>query len=130
MEEMTTAIQAVSTPAVTMWINWMSLIFIASILFVYKHVSARIIVGTLFLTMLLAYGIFSQTKSAHLIGVAHILLWLPLAIYLVKAELVGKTRDLISPYGIYLILLLATIIISLFFDIRDTLLILTGSKDP
>jgi hypothetical protein len=130
MEEMSAAIEAVSSPAVGIWINWMGLIFLASLIFVYRHVSARFILGTIILTAPLALVIFKKTGSPHLIGVAHILLWLPLGVYLVKTEVLHKTVKLRSAYGVYLVLLLATITISLVFDIRDTLLILLGMKDP
>ncbi len=130
MEEMEAAINAATSDAVKMWMNWMLLIFVLSLVFVYKHVSARYIFGAFVLTLPLAMWIFDLTKSPHLIGVAHIIAWLPLAIYLIKTEFVGKVEKLKSPYGVYLILILTTILISLFFDIRDSILIGLGMKDP
>ena len=126
MEEMEAAINAATSPAVKIWMNWMLVIFLASIIFIYKHKSARFILGALVLTLPLALLIFEMTKSPVLIGVAHIIVWLPLAVYLIKTEIMGKTGKLKSVYGIYLSLLLATIFISLFFDIRDSALILLG----
>ena len=126
MEEMEAAINAATSPAVKIWMNWMLVIFLASIIFIYKHKSARFILGALVLTLPLALLIFEMTKSPVLIGVAHIIVWLPLAVYLIKTEIMGKTGKLKSVYGVYLSLLLATIFISLFFDIRDSALILLG----
>ena len=130
MEEMNAAIEAVSTPVVKIWLIWMGVIFISSLAFVYNHVSARFVLGAMVMTLPVAFSIFQLTKSPHLIGMAHILLWLPLAIYLIKTEFIGKKIELLSAYGVYLVLLIATITISLFFDIRDTVLILLGMKDP
>jgi uncharacterized membrane protein AbrB (regulator of aidB expression) len=130
MEQMEIAVNAVTSPAVKIWINWMMIIFLLSLLFTYKHVSARFIFISLFLTVPVAVLIFNLTKSPHLIGASHIIIWLPLAIYLIKTEIIGKLEQLKSVYGVYLILLLVTIAISLFFDIRDTTLILLGMKDP
>jgi uncharacterized membrane protein AbrB (regulator of aidB expression) len=130
MEQMEIAVNAVTSPAVKIWINWMMIIFLLSLIFTYKHVSARFIFISLFLTVPVAILIFNLTKSPHLIGASHIIIWLPLAIYLIKTEIIGKLEQLKSVYGVYLILLLATIAISLFFDIRDTTLILLGMKDP
>ena len=130
MEEMSAAIDAVSSPAVKIWLSWMSLIFIASVLFVYRHVEARFILGVMLLTLPVAFLIFDQTQSPHLIGVAHLILWLPLAIYLIRRVFLGKIVRPLTPFGIYLMLLLTTIGISLFFDIRDLVLILLGMKDP
>jgi uncharacterized membrane protein len=130
MEEMEIAVNAVTSDAVKIWMNWMMIIFMTSLFFTYKHVSARFIFISLFVTLAIAILIFNITKSPHLIGASHIIIWLPLAIYLVKKEIIGKTDKFKSVYGCYLILLLATIAISLFFDIRDTTLILLGMKDP
>ena len=126
MEEMDAAISAASSPAVQIWMNWMMLIFLASLCFVWKHKTAWAIIATILLSLPLALYIFEQTQSVPTIGLAHIALWPFLAIFLYIKELKGKTENLKTPYGIYIILLLATIIISLYFDIRDTILILWG----
>ncbi len=129
MEEMEVAINAVTSDTVKIWMNWMMIIFMSSLFFTYKHVSARYILLCIVLTAILAILIFNVTKSPHMVGASHIL-WIPLVIYLIKVEIIGKTEKLKSVYGIYLTLLLVTIVISLFFDIRDTALILLGMKDP
>lgn len=130
MEEMEIAINATTSDVVKIWMNWMMIIFLSSIFFTYRHVSARFIFISLFVGIPIALVIFNITKSPYLIGASHIIVWIPLAIYLVKTEVIGKADKLKSVYGIYLMLLLATIVISLFFDIRDTALILLGMKDP
>lgn len=130
VEEMEIAINATTSDTVKMWMNWMGLIFLSSLFFAYKHISARYIFLCIVLTAILAILIFNITKSPHLVGASHIILWLPLAIYLLKVEVIGKLENLKSAYGVYLILLLTTIVISLYFDIRDTTLILLGMKDP
>ena len=124
MEEMEAAINAATSPIVKIWMNWMLAIFLASLLFVWKHKTAWLILGTLLLSLPLASYIFNLTQSVHLIGLAHVALWLPLAIFLIITEFIGKIAQLKTPYGIYLVLLLATITISLFFDIRDAISIL------
>ncbi len=121
---MEAAINAASSPAVKVWMNWMLIIFFTSIIFVRKHKPAWAVLATFLLSIPLAIYIFETTQSVPLIGLAHIALWLPLAIFLIIAEIKGKTAQLKSPYGIYIVLLLITIAISLFFDIRDAVLIL------
>jgi membrane protease YdiL (CAAX protease family) len=130
MEEMEIAINAITSDVIKSWMNWMIIIFLSSIFFTYKHVTARFIFIAFFITVPISIIIFNITKSPYLVGASHIIVWLPLAIYLFKVEIKGKTEKLKSIYGIYLILFLATIIVSLFFDIRDTILILLGMKDP
>ncbi len=124
MEEMEAAINAVSSPTLKIWLNWMMIVFLSSIFFVWKHKTAWLILAAFLLTLPLALFIFGRTQSVHLIGLAHIVLWIPLAIFLYLSELKSKPSQLKTPYGIYLVLLLATITISLFFDIRDAILIL------
>jgi hypothetical protein len=130
MEEMEAAINASTSDVTKIWMDWMMIIFLSSLIFVYRHLSARFIFASLILSLPIAIWIFETTKSPHLIGAAHIVVWLPLAIYLLKTEIISKIEKLKSPYGIYLVLLLTTIIISLFFDIRDAILIALGMKDP
>lgn len=130
MEEILIAINAVSSDAVKLWMYWMSALFISSLFFTYRHVSARIILIASIIGVIIAIMIFNITKSPHLLGASHIIVWLPLAIYLLKTEMIGETEKLKSVYGVYLILLVVTIFISLYFDIRDTTLILLGLKDP
>lgn len=122
MEEMEAAINAATSPAVKMWMNWMLLIFLASLLFVWKHKTAWAILAAFLLTLPFALYIFNITQSVPLIGLAHIALWPPLAVFLVLMEFKGEKSRLKTPYGIYLVLLLTTITISLYFDIRDAVL--------
>lgn len=128
MEEIVTALISGTTNAVQLWMGWMFIIFTASLMFVYKHVSARIIVFALLLTIVFAFVIFQQTKNIHLLGIPHIICWLPLTIYLIKSELMHKTGKLKSTYNIYLVLLVSTICISLIFDVRDIILVSKGMK--
>ena len=123
MEEMELAINAATSPAVKIWMNWMLAIFASSIFFVWKHKTAWSVLGTLLASLPLALLIFKFTQSVPLIGLAHVALWLPLAIFLIMTELKGKVAQLKTPYGVYIVLLLITITISLFFDIRDAILI-------
>ena len=128
MEEMDAAISAATSSTVKIWMNWMLAIFVLSIVFAWKHKSARYVFVALIFSLPLALYIFHVTQSVHLIGLAHIIVWIPLAIYLIKTEIIGKASKLKTPYGIYLILLLTTISISLFFDIRDAILIALDYK--
>ena len=124
MEEMDAAINAATSPAVKIWMNWMLVIFASSFFFVWKHKTAWTIIVTLLLSLPIALYIFEKTLSVPLIGLAHVALWPFLAIFLYITEIKGNTEKLKTNYGIYILLLLATIIISLYFDIRDAILIL------
>lgn len=116
------------SPAVRIWVNWMVLVFVAAILFVWKRQSARVIIAALILTIPVALITWELTHNVHLLGIPHLIVWTPLAVYLIRTEVIGKTRQLKSVYGVYLILLLATIIASLVLDIRDIALVSMGMK--
>lgn len=128
MEEMVLAIQEAITPAIRIWLNWLMIIFLASIIFVRKYKSARIVLASFILTFPIAILVFSISNSAHLIGIAHIIVWGPLAFYLIKSDLRRLSFQFRSPYGVWLILLLGTIAVSLVLDVRDIALVFLGMK--
>lgn len=128
MEEMNSAILAATTPIVQIWMNWMMIIFLASVFFVWNHKSARFILAALFLSAPIALFIFKTTNNVHLIGITHLLVWIPLIVYLYFSEIKDKLTQLKSIYGVYLVLFLSTILISLVFDVRDITLVAMGLK--
>jgi len=128
VEEMELAINAATTPAVQIWMYWMMLVFAISLLFVWKYKAARIVLVSFILTMPVALLIFNLSKSVHLIGIAHLIIWGPLAFFLIKYELKRSSFSFKSAYGVWVMLLLGTIAISLVFDIRDIILVMLGEK--
>lgn len=128
MTEMQAAIYEVATPIIQMWLFWIMAIFVISILFIWKHKAARFVLAAIVLTLPIALVIFKITKAVHLIGIAHIIVWGPLAFYLIKNEVMGGRFEVKSLYGIWMILLLSTIVISLLFDVRDVALVALGKK--
>ena len=135
MEELNAAIMAETNANVQLWMNWMFVIFAASILFVWKFKSARWALAAFVGTMIIGFGIWKMSSNVHLLGIAHLILWTPLAIYLWRQVLSGPARASSPATGLYskahlfwAALLLLTIIISLLFDVRDVFLVLTGAK--
>lgn len=136
MQEMMSAIEASSTPAVAMWINWMGIVFLASLVFVWKRKTARFALLAIVLTLPAGILVWKLTGNVHLIGIAHILLWTPLAVIIYLREFcpTGTWPDVAfkdrfkSPYFIWVCLLFITICISLIFDVRDIFLVLSGAK--
>ncbi len=128
MEEMSAAVNAAISPTVKLWTNWMFVIFVTSVLFTWQHVSARFILAAFVLTLPIAVFIFQQTQQVHLLGISHLIVWAPLLIYLITFEFIKKQTRPNTPYGVYLVLLVATIAISLVFDVRDIFLVMTGQR--
>ncbi len=128
MEEMELAINAATSPAVQMWMNWMFIVFSTSIAFVWKYNSARVVLLAFVLNLPVAILVFNLTSSVHLIGIAHLFIWGPLAVYLVIVDLKSASFKFASLYGVWVSLLLGTIVVSLVFDVRDIILVLLGMK--
>jgi hypothetical protein len=128
MEEMELAVQAVAAakPLVGYWMNWMMLVFALSVLFAWKHKAARWVIAAFVLTIPFALFIFGRSGEVDMIGLAHIIVWSPLAYYLIQKEIRTKKFKAKSCYGVWLILLVATILISLVFDVRDVAMVLMG----
>ena len=130
-EEMNAALMAETSPAVQIWMNWMMLVFLASVFFLKNHRVARWVLITIVATMIGAILIWMMTKNVHLFGIAHLILWAPLAIYLWKTVLSKQAKTNMKQYRVFFIwvcLLFATILISLVFDVRDIYLVMTGQK--
>jgi len=128
MDELNAAMQVGTSDIVKVWMNWMLLVFAASLLFVWKHKAARYVLLAFVLTGLVGYVIWKVSGNIHLLGIAHLLLWAPLAIYLYFVEIKSDSFNKRNPYAFWLSLLLVTILISLVFDVRDVFLVLTGVK--
>ena len=126
--QMVLAIQEAITPAVRIWLYWIAIIFLFSVPFVWEYKSARIVLAAFLLTLPVAILVFRLFNNAHLIGIAHIAVWGPLAFYLIKNDLMRASFQYISPYGVWIMLLLGTIAVSLVFDVRDISLVVLGKK--
>jgi len=128
MQEMMAAVDAAATPNVAIWMNWMLAIFALSIVFVWKYKGARVVLAVFLLSMPAGVLFFQWTQDPWLLGVVHIVFWLPLAVYLLTVEFKRAEVRAASIYGLWLILLLATIAISLVLDVRDVFNVLTGRR--
>ncbi len=117
-------------PLVGLWVNWMMVVFMSSICFVRRHIEARWALASFICSMSLAILIFHLWGNIHLFGLAHLILWAPLFIYLLmrfKSDLEKKYKSW-SLFKIWIIMLITTIGVSLPFDIRDIFLVIQGTK--
>ncbi len=130
MEELNIAMEALVSqkPLVGYWMNWMSFVLFASFLFAYWKKPARWVVLSLPIMMGIAFLVYSQTNNIHLLGVAHLLVWPFLTYYLIKSVLLKKDFKAKSLCGIWVILLVLTMMVSMLFDVRDIVLVLMDMK--
>lgn len=94
------------------WVFYMMVINLAAIYF-WDELLAKVIVVVFILSSMLMMGLFSKYGFTKILGFGHVL-WLPLAVYI--AVLLPGAEGL---FLTYLIVLLATISISLVIDIYD-----------
>lgn len=114
--------------AVNMWMNWMALVFMASLVFVKNHKGARYALAAFALTLPIAFLTFYLTRNVHLFSVPHFLVWIPLLVYFCMKEDLLKKPYFKDAYSIWLVLVSVTISVSLIFDVRDVYLVITGAK--
>lgn len=116
---------------VKIWMVWMTLIFLASILFVRRYGPARLVFMAMLATFAAVLYIWSLTKNIHLFGVAHILIWFPLTGFLWGAVLSKSGREKYKHHKnfyLWISLLVMTMAISLIFDVRDIYMVMMGNK--
>ena len=140
-QELNTAVAGEITDVVRYWMRWMMFIFILSLAFVKRYKAARWTFISIIGTVICGVIIWILSKSIHLIGIAHLIVWTPLAIYFWKttlsprAESTSAAAQNINKQGLYhksymlwSVLIFVTILISLVFDVRDVFLVATGVK--
>ncbi|MBV1885595.1 MAG: hypothetical protein KUG61_00835 [Parvibaculaceae bacterium] len=104
-------------PAIVYWVFWLMAINTASILFIIHRVEARWTLAAWLLNgMLIMPYLYDQFGFVRLLGLAHIVVWTPLLLYLYRRR---ETFKLPSLTGIYFWLLMATNAVSLGFDYVD-----------
>jgi hypothetical protein len=111
---------------------WMGIINMAAILFLVRwkdkkirfgYIEAVAILGVLIPMAAFMDWLFGQVGYVRLLGLPHVLFWTPLAIFLWTRI---KRHPQKSVFGIYLRVILATLVISLFIDYTDVVRHLMG----
>lgn len=114
---------------VNMWMQWMSLVFAAGLLFIFTRWGARLAIGMmLFLNVPASAFVTDITGNIDWISVVHLIFWTPVLYYLVTRDVLGPNAKLKSPYGIWAIAMSATMAVSLIFDFSDTIRLILGTK--
>ena len=141
MTDLINALQTQTSPAVKLWVSWIIFIFLAGLLFARQHIQAQRALLAFIATAFLGYIFWTMTGNIHLLGLSHIFIWLPLAVYVWTTLLSKRARKhdgeadtakyktlKYRVFFAWVCLLFATIIISLVFDIRDIALVMSGAK--
>jgi hypothetical protein len=99
------------------WINFMGLVFMLSIPFSFVRKEARWVLLTILITVPVMMLFYKQFGYTRILGMAHIIVWAPVLIYLFKRKNEWRVKETLS--GKWIVLLVATMLTSLAFDITD-----------
>lgn len=99
------------------WMNWMGVVlFLGSLIFAFVGVEARWLLLAMFLTIPATFLVGYAVGWNNLWGITHLVLWTPVAIYMARRF---SQIEVKSVYGVWYVLALATLWISLIFDVKD-----------
>jgi hypothetical protein len=106
------------------WIAWLGLVNLAGVLFL-SEVEARWTLAAFFASAVAMSMLYELTGYNRLLGLAHVLFWTPLVIYLY-----ARLRNLVGPplFEGWVRLLLASLGVSLVIDYVDVLRYLLGDR--
>lgn len=103
------------------WMLWLNIVFLAGLLFVSSHEAVRWVIAAYVVCFPVAVPFYIYTRDIAMSGVPHILFWTPLLIYLPVEASEDPNFSLLSLYGVWTVLLLLSIAISVAFDVRAVL---------
>ncbi len=111
------------------WVTWMGIAILGTIIaLVFSKPSRRdslIILLTGIATYFAMMWLYDQLGLVRLLGIVHVILWTPLAIYLWQHL---KNPAIVTPFRQIMWVFLATIVVSLAFDYVDVLRYLLGER--
>jgi hypothetical protein len=125
--------QAIATQPVWIfwWLNWMLVgVFAPPLVLLIWQQSRMAAVISIIANVAAGLGvvwIFNQLGYVKLMGITHVLLWTPLAIYLFKQI---KRPDMPKWPRLIIGVMFATIMVSLAFDYVDVLRYILGERSP
>ena len=109
------------------WFGWLGLIVLLAPLSFVRRRQGRIalIFSAVFIPALLV--IIHSSGITYVISWLHLLLWVPLLAYLAREVRVGRIA-VASPLGVWTLITVCTLVVSLVFDLRDGIRWLAGER--
>lgn len=100
------------------WMLWLNIVFLLGLFFVFNYVEARWAVFIWIASFPVGFSCYYFIRDLSILGIPHIILWVPLLVYLYHSTSNDPGFSVASPYGIWLLLLSATIVISAVLDTK------------
>tara|TARA_R110000868_G_scaffold17774_3_gene77588 strand:- start:395 stop:799 length:405 start_codon:yes stop_codon:yes gene_type:complete len=102
---------------VQLWMNWMGIVLaLGSLVFTFFKVEARWLLLAFALSIVATFALGMTIGWNGLWGSTHLVFWTPVVIYMYRRLPAINSNSI---YGVWYLLALATMIISLVFDAKD-----------
>jgi hypothetical protein len=111
---------------VQVWVNFMGLVLVLAIPFAFSRVEARWAVLVMALTFPAMIALHGAVGFVRLLGIVHVIFWTPFVIYLWRRRAQWRVRETLS--GKWIVLVFATMVVSLVFDYADVARWLLGER--
>lgn len=111
---------------VYLWVSFMSLVFAGAVPFAFFRPEARWTLLVMAITFPAMIWLYSVVGYVRLLGIVHVVLWTPLAIYLWRRRTHWRVRETLA--GKWIFLLFVVILISLAFDYSDVIRYWLGDR--
>jgi|TARA_R110002050_G_scaffold53395_1_gene121448 hypothetical protein len=113
------------------WVqHWLDIMVIIlggfSIVFSLVRVEARWVLAGFMLGAITMLGLYSQIGYSRLLGLAHVIFWTPVLVYLLRRRDRWRVKETWS--GKWIILAVTTLTISLVFDYTDVIRWVLGAR--
>lgn len=108
------------------WLAFMSFVLMLAFPFALVRKEARVVALVVAITFPAMIGLYSLIGYVRLLGIVHAVFWTPLVIYLWRRRGEWRVRESVS--GKWLLVLFATMIVSLAFDYADVARWLLGER--
>jgi hypothetical protein len=112
-------------PVPRIWCVWLVLVNVGCVLFI-THLEAQVVLGVTVIAVIAQTIIYSRIAFTRVLGIAHVL-WLPMFAWM------ALRLDAIAAYPAmqtWLVVLLATNMVSLIIDTSDVLRFIKGQRAP
>lgn len=107
------------------WVNLLGLVNFAIPLFFLKRAEARAVLGAILCAATLMVALTAATGFTRLLGLAHIVVWVPLMVYLLRRLPDVPARGF---YGLWLRAVVLIDLVSLVIDVSDVIRYLGGER--
>jgi hypothetical protein len=113
------------------WVqHWLDIMVIVlggfSLVFSFVRVEARWVLAGFLLGAATLLGLYSQIGYSRLLGLAHVIFWTPVLIYLLRRRAQWRVKETLS--GKWIVLAVMILTISLVFDYTDVIRWVFGAR--